>query len=57
MPESKKVKQVRKLCKKFYQDLQEIFDELTDEEYYTEVCDYAVTAQSYAESAQEAEEY
>ena len=47
---------VRKLCKKFHDELQAIFDNEMDEATYASpVCVSAVTAQGYANDAAEAE--
>lgn len=46
-------RKLAKLCRKFYEDAQAIFDDsaMNDELYDGEVCQAAVCAQGYAEDA------
>ena len=52
-------KKVKALCRKFYDDIQEIFDGLTDDKdidaYEGEIMQAALSNQGYAEDAMEAE--
>ncbi len=53
---SLRIKKVRRLCQKFYDDLQAVFDEMEASEYETPVCETATLAQGYAEEAAKADE-
>ena len=55
-------KKIKKLCQKFYDDMQKIFDEMSDAvgtaddgEYECQACQVAVSAQNYAYDVIEAE--
>ncbi len=56
MVDKKQLKQVKKLCSKFFDDLQEVFDEMESDTYDTQTSNAAVLAQGYAEDAHSAED-
>ncbi len=56
MVDKKQLKQVKKLCQKFFDDIQALFDGMEGDTYEAPTIDSAVLAQSYAEDAVDAED-